>query len=233
MSEVYIFTLLVKQCCGLCSTIYLYAARYTSMQHNILLRREALLVEPYNHKQGTRERGNAWDLIVQELNGITDIHFNVTKRCVRDRYNLLLDNFKKNQKENEKASGIEVEETELDQLLFDLLEKTNEAKRNQEEESGNKKKAVEAERKSAEEQRKRALETMTETRKRDEENEEPGTSKKQYRRTGSDTLTYSREKSQQEYELRDRELRMKEEEGEMFRELLLQRQQNQNDEMMK
>ena len=64
-----------------------------SEAHDILLCREAILVEPYAHKPGSRERGNAWNMISSELNGITEVQFNVTKRSVRDRYNLLVDNF--------------------------------------------------------------------------------------------------------------------------------------------
>ena len=62
-------------------------------RRDVLLCREALMVEPYAHKQGSRERGNAWDMISSELNSITEIQFNVTKRSVRDRYNLLIENF--------------------------------------------------------------------------------------------------------------------------------------------
>ena len=98
-------------------------------QHDLLCRK-AFLVELYAQKQGSRERGNAWDVISTELNGITEILFNVTKRGVRDRYNILIDNFKKQDSENNKASGTEVVETELGLLLRELVEKQLEVMKN-------------------------------------------------------------------------------------------------------
>ena len=98
-------------------------------EHDIYLCREVILMEPFKYKPSTRERGLAWESIAQDLNAITgDITFNVNKRSVRDRYNLLVEHFKMKQREYAKASGIEVEETELDQLLLELTEKADEAK---------------------------------------------------------------------------------------------------------
>ena len=187
-------------------------------QHDVLLCREALLVEPFVHKQGSRERGNAWDVISTELNGITEILFNVTKRGVRDRYNLLIDNFKKQDRENDKASGIDVVETELDLLLRELVEKSLEAS------CGycDKKKSLEAEKQCAEEIRFQAMESLGETRKRNEKSPEEETPRKS-RRTSNDTVNYLRERSQREYELREQEMRVKSDETAIFRELILQK----------
>ena len=68
-------------------------------QHDILLCREILLVEPYQHKPSTRERGQAWYTIAADLNCITEVNFSVTKRSVRDRFNLLVDKFKKQERD--------------------------------------------------------------------------------------------------------------------------------------
>ena len=83
--------------------------------HDILLCREVLLVEPFNHKPSTRERSQAWDTIADDLNSITDVKFSVNKRSVRDRFNLIVDKFKKQERdlERERASGIDFEENEI------------------------------------------------------------------------------------------------------------------------
>ena len=188
---------------------------FWSNQHDIMLCRNVLLVEPYNHKFGSRERGNAWDVIVTELNNLQQPKFTVTKRAVRDRYNLLLTNFKQEERERERASGINVEETEIDTLLFEIMDKSKEAARIHDDESENKKKSMEKEKESAAEQRQRAMETFAESRKRNSEGSS-NESKKQ-RRTSSDTLSYLREKSEQEFELRERELKVREEENKMMK----------------
>ena len=66
-----------------------------SNEHDVYLCREDLLVEPYNHKPNTRERGSACEFISENLNAIKEISLNVNKRSVRDRLNLLETNFKK------------------------------------------------------------------------------------------------------------------------------------------
>ena len=63
-------------------------------QHDDLLLREVLLVEPYQFKEKTKARGNAWNMIAADLNSIEHVTFHVTKRSVRDRYNLQEENFR-------------------------------------------------------------------------------------------------------------------------------------------
>ena len=93
-----------------------------SNEHDVYLCREVLLVEPYNHKPNTRERGSAWEFISENLNAIKEINLNVNRRSVRERLNLLVANFKKKVRVEEKASGIEVEESEIDQLFLEIVE---------------------------------------------------------------------------------------------------------------
>ncbi|XP_057292871.1 uncharacterized protein LOC130621582 [Hydractinia symbiolongicarpus] len=184
-------------------------------EHDIMLRKNVLLVEPYFYKVGTRQRGNAWNLIESELNKTIEPKFNVTKCSVRDHYNLLLENFKREYREHEKASGINVEESELYGLLFDMTERSHEAKALFDNENDVRKKSLENEKTSAVEQRNRAMETLGETKKRN--NEEKSENPKRQRRTSSDTLAYLKEISEQEFQLRERELKVKEEETNMFK----------------
>ena len=62
-----------------------------------------------------------------DLYSITEVSFNVIKRSVRDSLNLLIDNFKQDII-NERASGVNVEESELDKSLPRIIERQHEAK---------------------------------------------------------------------------------------------------------
>ena len=83
-----------------------------------------LTAEPYKCKNRSRESGQAWDLIAANLNSVHAPRFRVSQKSVRDRARILLKNFKLKVREEEKASGIEVEElSELDLALEEIIEK--------------------------------------------------------------------------------------------------------------
>ena len=193
-------------------------------KHDVLLCREILLVEPFAHKEGSRERGNAWDVISSELNCIEDggVNFEVTKRAVRDRYNLILNGWKQKERENHLASGTVVEESELDILLREIHEKSSEAAKVYNNTDNNKKKA---EREKAEDIRNLAMETLGETQKRKSLNQNSPDNPQKKRRTSTETLDYLRERSEQEFQLRRQELQQKTEETALLRQLVLQNSQ--------
>ena len=83
-----------------------------------------LTAEPYKCKNRSRESGQAWDLIAANLNSVHAPRFRVSQKSVRDRATIFLKNFKLKIREEEKASGIEVEElSELDLALEEIIEK--------------------------------------------------------------------------------------------------------------
>ena len=83
-----------------------------------------LTAEPYKCKNRSRESGQAWDLIAANLDSVHAPRFRVSQKSVRDRARILLKNFKLKIREEEKASGIEVEElSELDLALEEIIEK--------------------------------------------------------------------------------------------------------------
>ena len=86
-----------------------------------------------------------------------EISMNVNKRSVRDRLNLLVANFKKKVRAEEKASEIEVEESEIDQLLLEIVEKFEEAKDSIDKATAEKNETAQAEHSAAQEQRQRAM----------------------------------------------------------------------------
>ena len=64
-------------------------------EHDELLCREVLLIEPYRKKASTRKRGQAWTTIAENLNSILKPKFNVSQRSVRERFALLEKRYRK------------------------------------------------------------------------------------------------------------------------------------------
>ena len=127
-----------------------------SEKHDVVLCREVLLMEPYQHPYRSKERGDVWNQIALNLNGLDDPKFTVNKRSVRDRLTLLITKHKAKMRQEENASGIACEETELDRALEEIIdkeklsnEKSSEAKNKEKEEKA-----------AAEEHRKRAMERL-------------------------------------------------------------------------
>lgn len=86
-----------------------------------MLCREVLVVQPYQHRPKSTERGNAWTSIANELNAIQEIRFSVTQKAGRDRVKLLVEHFKRKAREVS-ASGIAPDESELDEALQTIIE---------------------------------------------------------------------------------------------------------------
>ena len=165
--------------------------------------REAVTSESYNFKPKSNERGKVWESIAAHLNSLKTPEFRVTARAVRDRYALLISRHKLKQREEERASGIDVPEpTELDTLLEEILEREKRA-----EEKGdalqNEKAKDDKEKAAAEEIRQVALQTMAK-RKSDDSGEKQKGAK--LRRSTSDAIEFLAEKSEKERELKKEEL---------------------------
>ena len=86
-------------------------------EHNIVLCREVLVVQPYQYRPKSAERGSAWTSIANELNAVQEIRFCVTQKAVRDRMKLLVERHKKKTRDEESASGISPEQSEIDEAL--------------------------------------------------------------------------------------------------------------------
>ena len=206
--------------------------------HDIVFLRELLLYEPYKHRKGSIERGKVWELIGDALNQMAEPNFRVTARSVRDHLKNLIDNYKRKVREEEKASGISPEESEIDVALADIIERFEVADTEHLNENNVKKAKIAMDAEKAGEMRKRSLETFSETKERGGDCME---TPKRSRNNGSDTILYLREKSSQEMDHRKAALEQKQEETKVRREeqkqqqLMLNRiseQQNANLQMM-
>lgn len=176
--------------------------------------REVLDIEPYQFKLRSPERGKAWETISSHLNATSYPKFRVTPRSVRDRYNLLTKKFQVRLNKEERASGISDDNSELDNLLEEILEKEKAAKEKLENDGEDKKKSLANEKAAAEDMRKRALERVGQTAKRKgkEEGLEAEKSKRKSRKSTGEAVEYLKERASKEIQLREQELEMRKKE---------------------
>ena len=170
--------------------------------HDILLLREMIASELFQFKKGSPDRGKIWESIQERLNKLDNPKFMIKeKRGVRDRWNLLQAKFKRTQREELQASGIDCEK---DTLIEELCEKEDSFS------AKDKKKSDDKE--AAEEIRKKAMERMASKKK---SNESAGGSAKKSRRSGDDAVEFLKEKAQSEYSIRQQELELQRKEQEV------------------
>ena len=126
---------------------------------------------------------------------------------MRDRVNLvLIKKYKKKTTDEEKASGVAVDETtELDIALEEICEKSDASDRDQQAMSEERREKIEKEKKEAEDMRAKALEKLGQTRKRllanTDDDDVVNNSKAQRRgkKSGGETIAYLQEKSEKEF----------------------------------
>ena len=127
-----------------------------SEAHDVHFLKEMTYFEPWLHKKGSSERGEAWANLATRLGKCDELKFQVTQRSLRDRYLLLERRYKKKVAEEENSSGISPEFTELDQLMEDIVTMFEEADQAEVE----KKKKVEKEAAEIQEVRRVSLESF-------------------------------------------------------------------------
>ena len=175
--------------------------------------KQIILMEPFRFRPRTKESGNAWSQVADDLKQIKSLNMNVDQRAVRERYKMLKSHFLQKMREEENGSGIAPPElTPVEAALEEIIEKEKEFEKKHTTEDSDKKEKVEKDRKTTEEMRQESLETFAETKKRKasngEEEETEGAKFKKNRRSGTDTLAYLKDKSDQELEVKKKELEM-------------------------
>ena len=203
-----------------------------STDHDEMLCREILVIDPFTGtRKSTVARGTKWEEVAKNLNKIKQIYFKLDKRAVRDRYNLLSKELRKKLKREKKESGVETDMTEVEMALEELIEKEDAAETGQRVVDNQKKAKDSQDRENAENIRKKAMERLGQTQKRKaDENESEGKRKK--RSSGSDTLSFLREKNEQaqemqkeELELRKQQLEVESKKQDNFMQVMLNQQQ--------
>ena len=155
-------------------------------------------------KKKTFQRAQGWQQIADTLCSYDTSTFTVSKRAVRDRYGIISSKYRKKLSTEERADGIEVEQTELEVLLEELIEQEDLS----EEEGNEATRKTEQDKSKGQEISKTAMENLGETKKRKLVNgeQDDATSlplKNKTRRSGSEVAGYLKEKSEQEAKLRD------------------------------
>ncbi|XP_068701218.1 uncharacterized protein [Montipora foliosa] len=162
-------------------------------EHDVLFLREMLARNIVGTKKGSHARGLAWEAIVDSLNEIHSPKFQLKdKKAVRERWNLLRKKFSRKMSEEEKASGISVEElTEKESLIWELVERedTIQAKA----ESASKQQLKDNE--TAEDIRKKASLKETKKRNSDEGGASPKHCKSRSARRAEPLVDFLREKT--------------------------------------
>lgn len=197
--------------------------------HDVWLLTEAISVEPYRWKHGSRERGDAFTNIAENLKEIPNSSFppSLNQRAVRTRFFELIDVFKKREAQEARETGIDTDFDEKTQLLTDIYSRMVEYENGFQQEKQLKLDKAEKEKTTAEKMRQKACEKLGETKKR-EELEAPGSNRK---RKSTEFIEYLKYKHDSNKENTDRQLKIREEEVKLEKQRL-DVQQNMQKQMM-
>lgn len=178
-----------------------------TLECDIVYCREIVMINPFQKKKGSVERGALWTQIASNLNALVNPTFVVTQRAVREHLGILRRRYKKKMRQEEQESGTSPEKTELDVLLEEIFEAEEIGEAEQEEASRLREETAEQEKEKADDVRLTAMETFSETRKRKGEGDEKTQRKK--RRSGGDMVLYLKERFQNEQDMRKKEMEFK------------------------
>ncbi|CAB4014574.1 Hypothetical predicted protein [Paramuricea clavata] len=128
--------------------------------HEMGLLREVLTHEPYRFRFGSVWTGAVWTAIACQLE---DMGMKVNQRSVREKFTGMMTSFKKKEAQEKRASGVDVDFTEKDQVLLDIMERMEEC----EEENEQERQKENYDKETGAETRKRAVERLGETRGND------------------------------------------------------------------
>ena len=134
---------------------------------------------------------------------------------MRDRLTLWQTKYKKKIREEERASGIDCEETQIDAAVEEILDKEKAADIKRNEQAGTLTKKHQSEKASAEEVRRQAMEPLGKTQKRNADSEEEKPSERMKRRS-TGAVEYLKEKFELESKLRKDEMEFKKSEQQML-----------------
>lgn len=183
---------------------------------DIYLMREMAAQGIFNYRSCSRERGNVWQIIAQNLNCHRDLFEALTSRGARDRFTLISRRLKaKNAQEIKSTGGSGEQQTEYELLLEELIQLSDDSDKKAEAESEKVKENLLLEKQKAMDIRNKAMETMGETKKRsngDDENKERKT-----RRSGSDTVAWLEKKAEREAKFKEMALQEQREDRELQR----------------
>ena len=173
-------------------------------QHDVLFCRVVIAFELFTRKPGSKERGQCYDRIAESLSAVKDVYFKLDQRPLRCRITKLVKLHVSKRNREEKASGVEAEQSELDDLMLDIYDQHKQIENETSEASEKLKLAKDQDKLAAEEICACAVEGLSETRKRDLDKVDHGnqsikiSSNNKRRSSGGDTIAYLREKTERD-----------------------------------
>ena len=192
---------------------------FWSHDHEAILCREVVNVNPYTTKKGSTKRSSMWEKIADTLNKCAVPKFRVDKRSVRDHVGNLVYKHKKKLQAEEKATGITPDEpTELENLLDTIIALEESGEAELQETQGTSSKKLQYDRAKAEDVRLKAMEKLSETKKRDSSADECDDKPKRQRRSGGDAIQYLAERAKVSDQLKEEDLKMRKEHQTLERE---------------
>lgn len=184
---------------------------FWTFDHEAILCREVVNVNPYTTKKGSTQRSSMWGKIADTLNKCSVPKFRVDKRSVRNHVGILVYKHKKKLQTEEKAIGVTADEpTELENLLDTIIAFSYRKHREQV--------VKQYDRAKAEEVRLKAMEKLSEKKKRDSSADESDDKLKRQRRSGDDAIEYLAERAKVSDHLKAEDLKMRKEHHTLERE---------------
>ena len=172
-------------------------------EHKLMLCREIVLHDMYQHKDGSQERGQCLDRIAESLNSVTTIWFKVDQRALRDKIKKLLQLYVTKRYKEECSSEISPEHTELDDLL-QIYEQKKVSETNYHQQPSEKLKQINKEKEAAEDMQTKSVDRLSKTHKREAQDSASSCSlhnEKRCRSSGGDIIAYLWEKSEKDFQL--------------------------------
>ncbi|KAM7446670.1 hypothetical protein ABFA07_005024 [Porites harrisoni] len=164
--------------------------------HEAILYKEVVNVNPDTTKKGSTQRSSMWEKIADTLNKCTVPKFRVDKRSVRDHVRIFVYKHKKKLLAEEKATGITPDEpTELVNLLDMIIALEESGKAEFQETQGTASKKLQYNRVKVKDVRLKAMEKLSETKKRGSSADESDDKPKRQRRSGGDAIEQSTNKA--------------------------------------
>lgn len=171
-----------------------------SKAKDVLLAKEVLYLEPFQFKERTAHSVQAWqDLVNNLMKNYPGKFEKLTSRGAKDHIALLIENHKKKNADELKASGISPEQSGLDTILEEIIERMEANVAEIEKDNEKKKREVAM----AKDIRLKAMEALSQTKKRENEDGNINPAKQIRRRSnGSEMIAYLKERAEEEMALR-------------------------------
>ena len=231
LNLMYIFVFLPKRSPHIYYVYYIYRVCFImkwTNEHDVEFCKEVIASKLFETKKRSAERAQVWEAIAKKLEKMEYPKFKVEQRSVRDRLKKLIKQFRKKENDERRASGISPELTELDTLLEEISEKEEASETLAADMGEREKRRLEEDQMAGQEMRKRAMETLSETQKRNTKIDQDSP-KRKVRKGGNTALAFLAEKAEKETKLKEESNRLERERQEMEKEKTDKFMQQQND----